>query len=248
MPEDPSLNELWHDPPTGHEAFSPDHLTRLPVGARRYLMHAIAPETRLASAVRLRMSGEIRLRHWLPFEAEQVIRPERGLVWRATVRMHGLPVTGFDLLIDGTARMRWSLFGLVPLMRAEGPDITRSAMGRLAAESIWIPSFLARASVHWKDGDAATTTARFRVAGNPMEIELKLGDHGELHAIRMRRWGNPGGGIFRSLDFGAHVEDESAFGGYTIPTRLRAGWHVRNDGFAEDGEFFRATIHSAEFR
>ncbi len=248
MPEDPSLNDLWRDTPASCQAFSPDRLSQLPVGAQRYLTHAIAPETGLASAVRLRMHGEIRLKQWFRFEAEQVIYPKRGMIWKATVRMHGLPVVGFDQLIDGAARMRWRLLGLVPLVHAQGPDITRSTTGRLAAESIWIPSFLCGEAVRWKDRDANTTTAHFRMAGEPTELRLDIGDDGSLRSVRMQRWGNPGGGAFHCLDFGAHVEDESAFGGYTIPSRLRVGWYIRDQGFAEEGEFFRVTVHSAEFR
>ncbi len=37
----------------------------------RYLAHAIAEGTPLAPAVRLRMTGRIRVRSWLPFTADQ---------------------------------------------------------------------------------------------------------------------------------------------------------------------------------
>ncbi len=38
--------------------------------------------------------------------------------------------------------MRWKLFGIVPVMRADGPDVSRSAKGRLELESLWLPSVL----------------------------------------------------------------------------------------------------------
>ncbi|WP_408648826.1 DUF6920 family protein [Tumidithrix elongata] len=53
--------------------FRPDEFSDRLETVRRYLEHAIAPETKLASAVRLRMHGEIKLKDWLPFKAEQVI-------------------------------------------------------------------------------------------------------------------------------------------------------------------------------
>lgn len=244
----PSLNRLWHGAPATGHVFDPQCVDRLPDTARRYLAHAIAPGIRLASAVRLRMHGDIRLGRWFPFTAEQLIRPDRGLIWQATVRMHGLPVVGFDRLIDGAAQMRWRLLGLVPLMQARGPDITRSAAGRLAAETVWLPSCLCGDAVRWEDRGTAATTAQLCVAGEATAIELGIGDEGGLRSIRMQRWGNPGGGAFRSLEFGAHVEDEATFAGYTIPSRLRVGWHIRERGFASDGEFFRVTIDAAEFR
>jgi len=48
----------------------------------------------------------------------------------------GLPVVGYDRLSSGTAQMRWRLLGLLPVMTAAGPDITRSAAGRLAGELV----------------------------------------------------------------------------------------------------------------
>ncbi len=47
-------------------------LADLPEAAHRYLENAIAPETRPASAVRLRMHGEIRLKRWCPFSPDIV--------------------------------------------------------------------------------------------------------------------------------------------------------------------------------
>jgi len=64
----------------------------------------------------------------------------------------------------------------------------------------------------------------------------------------MQRWGNPEGGAFRYLDFGGVVEDEGRFGDYTIPTRLRIGWHFRKNRFEGDGEFFRVNVDDAAYR
>ncbi len=99
----PALDEVWDSaPPSGAlSPFSPDRGGGLPEAGRRYLRHAIAPGTVLATAVRLRMHGEIKLKRWLPFTAEQVISWTRGMIWRARVSLHGLPISGFDRLVDG---------------------------------------------------------------------------------------------------------------------------------------------------
>jgi len=62
------------------------------------------------------------------------------MIWSATVRMHAMPIGGFDRLVDDEGAMRWKLFGIIPIVTASGPDITRSAMGRVVAESVWLPS------------------------------------------------------------------------------------------------------------
>ena len=68
-----SLNTLWESATSSEFAFRSDRLSHLPEAARRYLEHAIAPGTKLASAVRLKMHGEIKLKKWIPFTVEQVI-------------------------------------------------------------------------------------------------------------------------------------------------------------------------------
>lgn len=97
--------------------------------------HGRAP---LATTVRLEMDGSMRMNGvWHPFEAEQVLCWERGFVWAANVWMNGLPVTGFDRLVDEEARMRWRILGLFPVVRADGQQIARSAAGRMHAETGW---------------------------------------------------------------------------------------------------------------
>ena len=73
MSTQPSLDELWNSAPPSDRAFDTRQLSGLPEGARRYLEHTIVAGTPLATAVRLRMHGEIKLKGWCPFSAEQVI-------------------------------------------------------------------------------------------------------------------------------------------------------------------------------
>ncbi len=243
-----SLDELWYSTPAPTELFDAACSTGLPSGARCYLQHALAAGTPLANAVRLRMHGEIKLKDWCPFTAEQIIRWDRGMIWRATVRLHGVPIRGGDTYLDGAGAMRWRLFGLVPLVTADGPDITRSAAGRVNIESIWLPSVLCAEGVLWSESDAAHPHAHFRAHGETAEIACTIDAHGRLVSVNMPRWGNPEGGEFHYADFGGFVEEEATFDGYTIPTRLRVGWHFGSPPFESEGEFFRVTIEDASFR
>jgi hypothetical protein len=194
------------------------------------------------------MHGEIKLRRWLPFKAEEVIVLNRGFIWRATVRMFGLPIRGSDRLVDGEGSMRWKLFGIIPVMTASGPDITRSAAGRVAAGTVWLPSVLCSDEVSWTSSDPSQLHAKFAVNGELMELELVIDDRGRLKTITLPRWGNPERAEFHHVNFGAFVEEENSFNGYTIPTRLRAGWHFGTDRFESEGEFFRVTIDEAKYR
>jgi hypothetical protein len=245
-----SLQQLWDFRATllPTPSFHPSEISALPNGAQRYLTHAIAPGSTLASVVRLRMHGEIRLHGWHPFVAEQVISWNHGMIWQATVRMYGLSISGSDRVLDGQGAMQWKLFGMLPLVHASGLDITRSAAGRMNIESLWLPSVLSRTDVEWTAADRSHLHAHFRANGETAEVDYRVGEGGELQAASMLRWGNPDGGPFRYIPFGGVVEENRTFGGYTIPTRLRVGWYFGTQRFESEGEFFRATIDHAEFR
>ena len=69
-----------------------------------------------------------------------------------------------------------------------------------------------------------------------------------LRSVMLSRWGNPGDTPFHYVPFGGMVEEEATFHGYTIPRRLRIGWHFDSERFAEEGEFFRVSVDEAVYR
>jgi len=147
--------------------------------------------------------------------------------------------------------MRWRMLGLLPLVHAGGADIARSATGRLNLESLWLPSALCGNDVEWSEDTTKAGSprphARFAAHGETAELTFDLDANGRLRSVVAPRWGNPGGGAFGYFPFGAAVEAESEFDGWTIPSRLRAGWHFGSERFTE-GEFFRVSIDAAAFR
>ena len=174
------------------------------------------------------MRGQIRSGAWRPF----------------TARLAGSPVTGYDRLSSGTGEMRWRLLGLVPVMTTAGPDITRSAYGRLAGEIALIPTAFQHAT--WTDGERAdTAVATWRFGQDTETAELRVGDSGQVLEVVVDRWGNPGGQPFARYSFGVSIQAESRFGGITIPSAFRAGWWGTSR--QEEGEFFLAQITTAVF-
>lgn len=225
--------------------FDPAMTTGLPEPAHRWLSHAIAPGTPLWSSVELTMHGQIKLGRWRPFTARQVLSPPGGYTWAATARLAGLPVTGYDRLSSGAGEMRWRLLRLIPVLTAAGPDITRSAYGRMAGEIALIPTAFRHAA--WTRGeDADTAVATWRFGGDTESAELRAARSGRLAEIRVNRWGNPGGAPFGRYPFGVRFEAEARFGGVTIPSVLRAGWWWATER-QHEGEFFRAEITGAVF-
>ena len=226
--------------------FTPDAVDNLPPAARRWLRASIAPGSPLAESVVLEMTGQIKLGAWHSFTATQVIRPGVGFVWAATARFGPISVRGSDSFDDGSGRMTWRALRFLPVMSAAGPDVTRSAADRLAAESVFVPTAYRRA--RWvPQPDPDCCRAIWHLGGRDRVVHLRVDDAGGLREISMSRWGNPGGGPFGLHPFGVRVAEHARFAGIRIPSVLRAFWWWGTDREPE-GEFFRARITSATYR
>jgi Family of unknown function (DUF6920) len=248
--KDSSLEDLWNSIASRNEERSdPSLVSAVPLPARVYLTHAIDPGARTVSSVRLRMHGEIKIGGWRSFHAEQVLSRDGSFIWAAIVSMYGFPIRGSDRLMNGQGFMGWKLLDIVPVMTGSGKDITRSAIGRLQGELVaWLPSALFGDNASWTGGEPEHPRVRVKVLGESAEIELETDGSGALKTLRMRRWGNPDGGEPRYIDFGVIVEEERKFDGFTVPSRIRAGWFFGTDRYESEGEFFRASIDSAEYK
>lgn len=243
-----TLEDLWNIEAPKPLEFDPFVTENLPPAARNYLTRAIAPGTPIAAAVRLEMKGEIKLNEqWLPFEATQVVRNNQGFVWRAHVIRGIAGVSGYDRLVNGEGEMHWKVLGIIPVMSARGPDITRSAAGRMATEYSLLPSAQLDPKILWKEISESSVEIRREIAGFETDVTLEIDKSGAAQSISLNRWGNPDNTTFKNLPFGADLSEEVTFGGYTIPTTISAGWYYGTGGF-DEGEFFRAKITSAEFK
>jgi hypothetical protein len=225
--------------------FEPAMTANLPVPVRRWLNHAIRPGTPLYTTVLLSMRGRIKIGRWWPFEATQILRPLSGFVWAANARVAGVPIRGFDRCRGGDGEMRWRLLGAVPVLSATGPDLTRSASGRLAGEFVLVPAVALSRWVTWEPVDDEHAIAHVDIAGTIHSVTLAVSASGALTTATLPRWGNPDRGAFDEHLFGVEVHREASRGGYTIPVSVSAGWWYGTDRWAE-GEFIRFTLNRFE--
>lgn len=248
MTQPVSLKQLWNSVEPTQQVFEPEQFAHLPEAGQRYLKYAIAPGTKLARAVRLRMHGEIKLKQWQPFQAQEVISLKQGMIWKATAWFKGLPIKGWDRVVEGEGAMQWKLLGLIPVMSASGADVTRSAIGRMQGECIWLPSVFCQPHVKWTALDDCQAQAQLTLWGETTQLTFTVNETGQLRQFSFERWGNPEGAEHHYVNFGGYLEEESTFSGYTIPTQLRAGWYFDSTQFESAGEFFRATIDEAVYQ
>ena len=242
------------DPGTGR--FGEDDLAGLPEPVARWFRASIAPGTPHATAADLRMAGSIRIGRWVSMTARELVAPLAGFVWAA--RVAGVIVGSDHYLVDpgagragsngtgttGSGAMQWRLGGVIPFVRASGPDVSRSAAGRAAAEGVWVPTaLLPDFGVRWEAAGDDHVVATWRLGDVDLELHLRLDPAtGLARRIVFDRWGDPDRtGTFGVHPFGVEVTGHRTFGGLTVAAEGAAGWYPGTDRWST-GEFFRYRI------
>lgn len=235
--------------PVEPAAFDPATLADLPPPAQRLLGRALPSGVALSTTAELSMDGEIRLgSRWFPFTAEQILRAGEGFVWSPVVGGRLVRFVGADLLTADDARMEFRLHGLIPVVRAAGPDVRRSAQGRLAAETVaWLPQALTpQLGARWTPVDDERAIVTLDAAGSDTDVEVVVDVDGRIRRAGLDRW-NGSADLPRLEPFGASIDSTyTAPNGVGIAGSGTAGW---NFGTADeaDGIFFRYRITAATF-
>lgn len=233
-----TLIDTLRDEGHGTTTVDPGTLSCLPSAAARWLSRVVPAGLSGPRTIELAMDGDIRLGHrWHRFRAREVLVPEQGFVWAARCRLAGLPVRGHDAYVDGLGSTRWQLLG-VPVVSAEGPDVSLSARQRLAAESVLLPPSLV--GQPWSNG-ATSDTACFMHQGADGDVRvpvtIQVAENGRLERVSLRRWSDPGGGRFALHEFSVDFDAEFVTAeGFRIPDAMTASWPDHG------GEFWRARI------
>lgn len=248
---DREVEQIWRSLPaiSGENRFTVDMVADLPAPVQRYFLHAIAPGTRLAAAVNLKMSGSFRMaqdKPWIPMHAQEIIAALKGFVWKPIIGKGLFTFAGADYYANQSGRMRFFLWGLIPIVNAHNSDINRSSIGRFVAELIWLPSaLLPQNGVTWQAIDDNTIQASLKVDGEPVTLTMIIDAAGKLLKLSLLRWGEyTEDGHFDYIPFGGEIAGEKTFGGWTIPYQMSVGWWFGTNRYSE---FFCATIEQAEF-
>ena len=239
--DDRHVDEIWRSleqSGTTGELFTEEMVSGLPDPARRYFLHAIRPGTPLAPRIHFGYHGSMKpgkQMPWMSLTVEQIAAKERGFVWKARARSGALVLTAADHYLDGNGRMRIALFGLVPVVNATGPDLSRSALARLLIEGLLLPSSLLPGPHVQVEGiDESRFKVTVRLHGETTPITLTVDPEGRLKEIVMERWGNlTDDGSYRYIPYGATVQEEGTFGGYAIPSHISVGWWYGTDRYEE---------------
>ncbi len=193
------------------------------------------------------MTGRIRLGFWLPFTARQILRAGVGFVWAPIVGGRVVRFVGADVLAPSGARMEFRFRDRVKVVDSSGPDVERSAAGRLAAETVaWLPQALTpQAGAVWHPGDEQRATVTLAGPIGTVDVDVTVDERGNIADIDLQRWNNsvtpP-----RYAPFGATITSTFGADGVRIAGGGTVGW-ARGTAEQADSVFFEYEVFAARF-
>src|ERR1700730_16969873 len=141
----------------------------LPELVRRYVDRCVPTNQLGRSAVHFTQVGDMQLKpgRWLPFRAEQEMAVDRvEFAWRANFRAAPLvSVRVRDWYRSGVGGLDGRLWGVFPVVHANGEQVDRGEAMRYLAELAWAPQAMAaNPALEWRQVDESTVEVATRVA------------------------------------------------------------------------------------
>lgn len=190
---------------------------------------------------------QVRPGRWLPFQATQELSAERvEFSWRASFRIAPLvSLLVTDWYREGDGGLEGRIWGLVPVLRARGPETARSEAMRYLSELAWVPhALIANQELEWQELDDRTVEVRTRVVSSRVAVRLHFDAAGDVvgasAAARPRLEGK------RTVEgpFGGTFGDFRELGGVRVPTTAEVAWELPDGPFP----YFRSRLAALELR
>jgi hypothetical protein len=245
-----SINQIWQSLENikiEKQIFTPNLIAKLPTPVQRYFLHAITPGTALATGVKLKMTGYFQPspNQKLTMQAQEILS-RQGFVWQAIMGNKLFNIKGADYYYNNSGKVEFKIWGLIPFIKDENPNVTRSSIGRCGGELFWLPSaLLPQNQVEWQAIDNHTIQATLKIDNEIINLTLIIDENGRVLEIKLPRWGNKNiDKTWQYIPFGGKFTQEASFQGFTVPSQINAGWWLGTENYHS---FFQATIEEGEF-
>lgn len=209
-------------------------LAPLPEPVQRYLRYAGVLNKPKIRGMRVVIEGGLREKgkEWMPFRSEQYNFfdvPTRLFFLKAT--MKGLPVHGYHAYKDGRASMLIKLLSILPVARAEGPDMNKAETVTYFNDlCLMAPPALIDPKIKWEPIDDLSTRAIFTHQGIAIRAVLYFNEKGQL--INFRSDDRYALSEKKQLPFWTPAQDYKNFNGYHIGSYGEARWEYPEGQFA----------------
>jgi hypothetical protein len=213
-------------------------LAHLPPPVQCYLRACGVVGQPRVHSLHARMHGRIRSgphARWMPLIAEQhtAIAPAARLFY-FDASMAGLPIQGYHRYVDGAASMIVRALGVVPLVHAAGPELTRAETVTLFNDMcVLAPATLVSPAIAWTPVDGRTARARFTNAGYTIEAELSFSERGGLIDFRSGdRARTAADGTVERMPWSTPLREPRSFGSVRLASAGEARWHAPTGDYA----------------
>ncbi|HET9371481.1 MAG TPA: DUF6544 family protein [Vicinamibacterales bacterium] len=214
-------------------------VAHLPDLVRRYLTVTGAIGRPKVTNFRARMHGRIRGavdEPWMTFSAEQHnFYERRQRLFYMTASRSGLPVQGLHRYADASASMRIRIAGLVPIMKLEGDEMTRTETVTLFNDMcLMAPETLIDPALEWSPIDASTVQATFTNAGHTIRAFLAFAEDGRLVNFWSddRRRASADGSELLAARWSTPIAEYRSFEGRWLPATGTGRWSAPSTDFA----------------
>lgn len=209
-------------------------LSPLPPAIQRYLTLTGALGQPRVTNFHARFRGRIRSgpdARWMPFEAEQVnVYASHARLFVMHASMLGVPFDVFHRFADGAATMRVRLASLLPMVDAEGPEMTQAETVTLFNDMcVFAPGTLISPSVTWPERPDGQVEGAFTNAGVTVRAVLTFNEAGELvdFVSDDRLQGSSDGTSFARMRWSTPLADYRTFGAHTLSGAGVGRWHPK---------------------
>jgi hypothetical protein len=226
-----------------------DDIAHLPPPVQRYLHVTGAIGQPRVRSVHARMSGRIRSGPndpWMPIVADQdnfFDEPARFFYLDASRML--VPLQGLHRYVGRTATMRVKAAGLIPVVSASGPEMTRAETVTMFNDMcILAPATLIDPTIRWEGADGSMVRAAFTNAGETIRATLVFNDAGEL----VNFWSDDRkqvsiDGTSKPVRWSTPMGTYRQFGHVRIGARGEARWHEPDGEYA----YIEITIANLEY-
>jgi hypothetical protein len=182
---------------------------------------------------------------WIPFTAEEVFADDPpGFVWagRATLAPL-LTASGGDIYAGGRGRFTIRLWGVLPLARADGPELDEAELQRYLAETSWFPTVWLSPAVRWRPVDARSAEVTMTHSGATATGVADFNLEGMLSEVRFDRFRYAGRAPPTRVPWAGRLREYHPVGELRIPVEIDASWEDTERG----GSYFRARLTEIAF-
>ena len=175
---------------------------------------------------------------------EELAVEEVAFSWRARLRFApAASLRVVDSYVAGEGLLEVRLLGLLPVVRARGPDVSEGEAVRYLAELPWVPhAILANRELQWRELDEQTVEVGTVVGSTRVTVQLEFDADGDIVGTWCEARPRTEAKQAVPRPWAGSFGDYAVVGGIRVPTRGEVRWELPDGPFV----YWRGTITSLE--